>query len=271
MATQEKLIQNVAKQLQEELQNKRTRDGSSSESEEDDKNLIENIASCQTAKVRSNSLPEIRDNKDRNKSSDKYEFMPEKVNKVKAKNESLSGKGNMYGKKSTNIGAINHYLGNNQNLGNRQRGNDLYDNLKSQGDGTNQGRRMSRPYALTQGRNQQNAANGKSRNFSQRNLSHDNKKKDEVFFNNRKSVNNRRDSSGFQYTRDQRKRMQYKNKITESNLMRLFVYNVPNKYNVDNLYDHFTDLGVHVKDLWGKDHIKTLGRNLLLLKFQKMN
>ena len=78
--------------------------------------------------------------------------------------------------------------------------------------------------------------------------------KDDFFFDNRKPGNLRRDSSGFEYTRDQIKIMQYKNKLNETNFIRIFIYNVPNKFNVDDIYEHFSYQDVSVKDLWKCSH-----------------
>ena len=54
--------------------------------------------------------------------------------------------------------------------------------------------------------------------------------------------------------KNQRKRMHYKNKLNESNTVRLFVYNVPREYTVDNVYRHFNYLDIDVKDLWQRLH-----------------
>ena len=80
-----------------------------------------------------------------------------------------------------------------------------------------------------------------------------NRTSDEVFFNNR-LTDNRKDSSGFQFTRDQRKKMQYKNKVKEHNNISLFVYYVPRIYTVDDTFDHFDNLDINVKDLWQSSH-----------------
>ena len=48
--------------------------------------------------------------------------------------------------------------------------------------------------------------------------------------------------------------MHYINKLNESNTVRLFVYNVPREYTVDNVYRHFNYLDIDVKDLWQRSH-----------------
>ena len=109
------------------------------------------------------------------------------------------------------------------------------------------------PQALIQGTHFQNTSDGYKRHGSQGNVTYD-KKRDDVFFDKRLPENWRRDSTGFQFTRDQMRRMKYNNKIIESNYVRLFVYNIPNMYTVDGVYDLFSKIGIDVKDLWQNSH-----------------
>ena len=117
----------------------------------------------------------------------------------------------------------------------------------------NQGCSRMRQQALIQGENPQNAPSTNKRLGSQRNIKTD-RIRDDVFFDNRLLERNGRDSCGFQFTRDQKKRMQYKNRISEANSIRLFVYNVPKRFSVDDIYGHIRYLGIDVKDLWQSSH-----------------
>ena len=109
-----------------------------------------------------------------------------------------------------------------------------------------------RPQALIQGKIPLNDVSDYRNNRRQRNMTNENNN-DDVFFDSRLS-DKRKDSSGFQFSRDQRKRMHYKSKLNESNTVRLFVYNVPREYTVDNVYGHFNYLDIDVKDLWQRSH-----------------
>ena len=60
------------------------------------------------------------------------------------------------------------------------------------------------------------------------------KLRDNVFLPE-KHRTNRIDSSGFSFTREHWKRLQNKNKKKESQLIRLFIYNVPKKFSVDHI------------------------------------
>ena len=230
IATQETLIQNVAQQVQQEFS--KTRKGSISKSVKDDTLLINQIHKVHIAKVpkvRSRSLPETEKSKNN-------EFTQEKANLKKVRKDTVNERDRM----------SNYRPSNNRDTN----ANQFY----RKREGTNQGKPKLRTQALTLGRDQLNAFNERKRHESQRNAYQDNNHKDEVFFNSRVAGDNRRDSSGFEFTRDQRKRMQYKNRLNEANYIRLFVFNVPNHYYVDNVYDHFTNLGVDVKDVWQRSH-----------------
>ena len=79
------------------------------------------------------------------------------------------------------------------------------------------------------------------------------KARDDVFFPS-KQINNRTDSSGFSFTKEHYKRMQYKQKKEESNSIRIFIYNVPKKFTEEHVYYHFAGQEVNVLDLWQSSH-----------------
>ena len=238
LATQETLLNNVAEQIQDECKRK-TSESCKSVHEECDR-----IPRFQNDKVRSNSFPETGNNKDRNNSNnDIFKIILEREKKLKTWKDTLPGRSRMHSNKKSNTGE--------KRLSTNDRNQH---NMRNSGDRLSCGRSRLRNHPLKQGNSRQNSFIDKKRYLSQRTLSRDNEKIDDVFFKNRGSTSNRRDSSGFQYPRDQMRRLHYKNKIAESSLMRLFVFNVPNKYNVDNVYYHFTDLGVNVKDVSQRSH-----------------
>ena len=199
-------------------------------------------------------MPETGKSKNMRNSTGENKPIHGKTNKENVRKDTYSGGASMYKDKTSNTGENKQNLGTQRNQGIGQRDNPLYDNMRNPRDGMTHGKPRVRPQALTQGRSQKDSYDDKKRLSSQKVIPRDNRARDDVFFNNRGSVSNRRDSSGYQFTRDQMKRMQYKNKVAQSNLVRLFVFNVPNKYNVDDVYDHFSNLGVHVKDLWLRSH-----------------
>ena len=59
---------------------------------------------------------------------------------------------------------------------------------------------------------------------------------------------------GFSLPEIRRKECNKKIKISEANSIRLFVYNVPKRFSVDDIYGHISYLGIDVKDLWQSSH-----------------
>ena len=60
------------------------------------------------------------------------------------------------------------------------------------------------------------------------------------------------------------RRMQYKQKQKESQLIRLFIYNVHKKFNVDHVYDHFVEQNVKIVDLWQSSHVDARKKSFVI-------
>ena len=245
IATNEKLIQDVAQQLEQEIQKEKSNMLDSSKSVHKEVSVIEKKSDSSTTtkkKVRSFSTPET---------GHKVEQDKNKVQVVGMKIPTDTG-GNTFIQEKINAQIVGtdvrtggHGFTQRKSSFSNIPGNKMYSKFP--------GNSRLRPQALMQEKNQRNSISDNKRHGSQRYISN-NKKRDEVFFDNRLPRNNRKDSSGYQFTRDQVKRMQYKNKVTESHYIRIFVYNVPHKYNVDDVYDHFSNLDINVVDLWQSSH-----------------
>lgn len=89
------------------------------------------------------------------------------------------------------------------------------------------------------------------------------KSRDDVFFQDSNKIS-RIDSSGFSFTREHYKKMQNKQRNTESQFVRLFIFNVPKKCSVDEVYDHFVQQEINIVDLWQSSHVDSRKKSFVV-------
>ena len=86
---------------------------------------------------------------------------------------------------------------------------------------------------------------------------------DDVFFPDRSKMN-RKHCSGFSFTREHFKKVQNKLRKNDSQLIRLFIYNVPKKFSVDEVYDHLANQEINIIDLWQSSHVNARRKSFVV-------